>query len=327
MQFSIRPLNPQSDTWLHNLLTENWGSQFMVSRGRFYDASLCPGFVAVHQPSADEKNSTQERVVGVLLYNRHDNECEICLVQTLAENQGIGSSLIEAVKKTAIKEGCNRLWLITTNDNLNAIGFYQRRGFSLAAVHKNALAISRQLKPEIPELGLNNIPLRDEIEFEMYLPTDNMLASEKKPLPDFPLRLARRTIYSSNWVKLHVDRVQLTTGSVIDEFHVVESPRMAVAALVENAQGELLFEQVYRYPTGRLEWEIPAGGIDPEENVLAAAEREVFEKPVTKLRNRHPIYHYYPPTAILQPVSLLYAAPPVLAPAMKIPLKFVRHAG
>jgi hypothetical protein len=59
--------------------------------------------------------------------------------------------------------------LITTNDNVAALRFYQKRGFTLAALHKNALEQSRRLKPQIPLLGLDGIPLRDEIELEIFL--------------------------------------------------------------------------------------------------------------------------------------------------------------
>jgi DNA-3-methyladenine glycosylase I len=73
------------------------------------------------------------------------------------------------VKKVARQSGCRRLWLVTTNDNLNALRFYQKRGFALVAVHRNALEISRKLKPEIPLIGADGIPLRDEIELEITL--------------------------------------------------------------------------------------------------------------------------------------------------------------
>lgn len=56
-----------------------------------------------------------------------------------------------------------------TDDNLHALRFYQNRGFVLVAVYRNALEISRQLKPEIPLIGKNGIPLRDEIELEYTL--------------------------------------------------------------------------------------------------------------------------------------------------------------
>jgi ribosomal protein S18 acetylase RimI-like enzyme len=73
------------------------------------------------------------------------------------------------VKKSATLKGCRRLWLITTNDNTDALRFYQKHGFMLVAVHRNAIEESRKLKPEIPLIGNNNIPIRDEIELEMML--------------------------------------------------------------------------------------------------------------------------------------------------------------
>jgi RimJ/RimL family protein N-acetyltransferase len=73
------------------------------------------------------------------------------------------------VSNIALKAGCRRIWLITTNDNTAALRFYQKKGFSLVAVHRNAIERSRQLKPEIPETGNDGIPLRDEIELEIVL--------------------------------------------------------------------------------------------------------------------------------------------------------------
>ena len=80
---------------------------------------------------------------------------------------GAGTALIEAVEQLAARHGCARLWVITTNGNVDAPRFYQRRGFQLAAVHRGAVDDSRsRLKPEIPVTGAYGIPLRDEIELE-----------------------------------------------------------------------------------------------------------------------------------------------------------------
>jgi ribosomal protein S18 acetylase RimI-like enzyme len=77
--------------------------------------------------------------------------------------------LIEGVKSTAVSKKCRRIWLITTNDNTSGLRFYQKRGFVLSALYRNALEQSRELKPEIPSVGLDGIPLRDEIELELIL--------------------------------------------------------------------------------------------------------------------------------------------------------------
>lgn len=64
---------------------------------------------------------------------------------------------------------CYVVVLITTNDNINAIRFYQKRGFDMAHLFHNALDVSRKLKPEIPLIGENSIPLQHEIEFERFI--------------------------------------------------------------------------------------------------------------------------------------------------------------
>lgn len=72
----------------------------------------------------------------------------------------------------ARRAGCTRLWLVTTNDNLDALRFYQRRGFRLSRLRPGAVDLSRQtLKPEIPEVGTFGIAIRDELELELDLGT------------------------------------------------------------------------------------------------------------------------------------------------------------
>jgi len=130
-----------------------------VSKGRMFDPSELEGFAAV----ADEK------VVGLVTFRVERDECEVVTLNSLSEGTGTGSSLLNAVRDTAIKARCRRLWLITTNDNLSALRFYQKWGLRITAIYPNALERSRMLKPEIPLLGKEGIPIRDEIELEMIL--------------------------------------------------------------------------------------------------------------------------------------------------------------
>ncbi len=142
-----------------SLLTEHWGSVRMVTRGKIHQADELPGFIAVQQ----------DKPAGLITYRLDGKECEITSMNSLLENQGIGSALIDTVKNAAAAAGCKRLWLITTNDNTKALRFWQKRGFSLAAIYRNAIEQSRRLKPEIPLTGNDGIPIRDEIELEMIL--------------------------------------------------------------------------------------------------------------------------------------------------------------
>jgi N-acetylglutamate synthase-like GNAT family acetyltransferase len=110
------------------------------------------------------------RIVGVLSYVVDGACCEVLTLHVDVRGRGVGTALIAEVKRVATHAGCTRLWLITTNDNVDALRFYQRRGFRLAALHRGAVDDSRvRLKPEIPEVGDYQIPLRDELELEHEL--------------------------------------------------------------------------------------------------------------------------------------------------------------
>jgi N-acetylglutamate synthase-like GNAT family acetyltransferase len=108
-----------------------------------------------------------ERLIGVLTYVLEGSQCEVLTLHVDGPGRGVGSALIAEVQDIAAREGCARLWVITTNDNVDALRFYQRRGFRLAALHRGAVDESRaRLKPGIPTVGDHGIPLRDELELE-----------------------------------------------------------------------------------------------------------------------------------------------------------------
>ncbi len=106
-------------------------------------------------------------LVGVLTFVLGDHECEILTLHASEPLLGTGSALIQAVERLAADAGCDRLWVITTNDNTDALRFYQRRGFRLAALHRGAVDDSRaRMKPQIPQIGDHGIALRDELELD-----------------------------------------------------------------------------------------------------------------------------------------------------------------
>lgn len=106
-------------------------------------------------------------VAGVLTYVVEDRECEILTLHAALRWQGVGTELIEAVERVAAERGCRRLWVLTTNDNVDALRFYQRRGFRFAALNAGAVDAARaRLKPEIPATGDHGIPIRDELVLE-----------------------------------------------------------------------------------------------------------------------------------------------------------------
>ena len=158
-QFQIRPIKKLDQAWIISLLKEWWAGPRVVTRGKMHHPEEYPGFIAMKDG----------KLAGLITYNIDGKECEVVTMNSLIEKIGIGSALIDAVKNVAKKAKCKRLWLITTNDNTLAFRFYQKYGFALVAVHRNAIEKSRRLKPEIPLIGNAGIPLRDEIELEMML--------------------------------------------------------------------------------------------------------------------------------------------------------------
>ena len=276
--YSITPIQEADRPWLRQFLTERWGSPLLVSRGQAHHGAELPGFIARAADGQPLGLATYHLARGALF----PLECELVSLDSLVEGQGIGSALIEVVRHAAEEAGCQRLWLITTNDNLPALRFYQRRGFRLVAVHAGAVAQSRRLKPSIPEIGLDCIPLRDEIELDSTLmassptlPKAGAGVDDRLPNPA-GTRLARRTIYESRWVNLYLDHMRTPSGLEITDYHIVDYPNDAVAAYVTNSKGEILMGQYYRYAISQLRWEIPAGGVEPDEDPLEAAQREVL---------------------------------------------------
>jgi GNAT superfamily N-acetyltransferase len=84
-------------------------------------------------------------------------------------HRGAGSALLDAVV-ARLPATCRRLWLITINDNVDALRFYQRRGFRITAFHAGAADDARERrKPALPVDGYHGIPLHDELELERPL--------------------------------------------------------------------------------------------------------------------------------------------------------------
>jgi N-acetylglutamate synthase-like GNAT family acetyltransferase len=109
--------------------------------------------------------------VGLVTFRVDDaGDCEIVTLDSLLyRGAGVGTALVGAVRRQAETRKCRRLWLVTTNDNLDAMRFYQRRGFALVSVHRGAADRARLLKPSIPSVGTYAIPIRDEVELEVVL--------------------------------------------------------------------------------------------------------------------------------------------------------------
>jgi len=155
----IKPVTPENRKEVVEILNREWGSP-IVSRETAHDPAGLPGFIAISQSG---------EISGLVTYNIDSRGCEITSLNSFDENKGVGTALIDEVMKVAKNNSCKRLWLVTTNDITHAIRFYQRRGFEWIATHINSAEVLRRLKPTMPLIGDDNIPIKHEIEFEIRL--------------------------------------------------------------------------------------------------------------------------------------------------------------
>ncbi len=155
----VVPLDDGLRPWALELVRERWGSTRIVTRGRVHRVEELAGYVAL----------LDGEPAGLVTYHPQGSAWEIVSLDSLIDGKGVGTALIETVRHAAIGAGARRLWLITTNDNLGALRFYQRRGFRLSALYPGAMDEARALKPEIPPVGEHGIPIRDEIELVIDL--------------------------------------------------------------------------------------------------------------------------------------------------------------
>lgn len=152
-------INEENREAVTDFICEHWLTTEMIIRGEVVDMTRVDGIVGFED----------QKIIALLTFRTGGDVCEITSLDSLKEGKGIGSSLIEKVIAAAREKQCKKIILVTTNDNINAIRFYQKRGFDMARLYHNALDVSRRLKPEIPLTGDNGIPLRHEIEFEYDL--------------------------------------------------------------------------------------------------------------------------------------------------------------
>ena len=157
--FFIKIINDRNRDLLKNFIENLWGSDVVVSNCVKYQISLLEGFVAY----------IGDEIVGLLTYRVADNALEVISIDSFQENNGIGSSLLELAIHKAKNLSLQKVWLMTTNDNLPAIQFYANRDFRKKQVHLYSVRKARQKYPEIPEKGYQDIPIMHELEFEYAL--------------------------------------------------------------------------------------------------------------------------------------------------------------
>ncbi len=156
----IRPKHDDDTALIKAFMVDRWGGEPVIINCALYYPSTLPGFLVFRGPT----------LLGCLIFEVQDTAREIILLEVIDKQRGIGTELLQVFLQDSQAADCRRVHLMTTNDNLDALRFYQRRGFSLSGVRIGACTAGRRLKPSLPEIGDHGIPVRDEILFEMVLP-------------------------------------------------------------------------------------------------------------------------------------------------------------
>lgn len=141
--------------WVSALVGATFGSSRVVSR----ETDTLPGLVA----------ECDSKPVGLLQFRLDGHQCEVVILIAVHQRQGVGQTLMQALRSIAEAAHCDRIWLVTTNNNQTAQAFYKAVGFRAVAIYPGAIATYRKLKPELPEVDETGTAIADEIEFELTL--------------------------------------------------------------------------------------------------------------------------------------------------------------
>ena len=155
----IRHIEQNDRKAVDEFIISHWFTMQMVVHGESFDLGRADGWYAV----------SGSDIMGLITYRITGDEMEVLSLDSVCENRGIGTALLNKAVSEAKEHGLSRVMLITTNDNLNALRFYQKRGFDMVRLYRNALDRAREIKPSIPDIGNDGIPLRHEIELELIL--------------------------------------------------------------------------------------------------------------------------------------------------------------
>lgn len=161
---SIKPITFHNRNRVIQFFKEHWGSAQMIISSGIYNCDQLDGYIY----------EEDEEILGLLTYVFNEDILEVISLDSMSERQGIGSKLMQEVELLANQKGSLKITLITTNDNLNALKFYQKRGYRIVNVIPDAVAKAREIKPSIPLIGNEAIPLHDELKLEKILVYGNM---------------------------------------------------------------------------------------------------------------------------------------------------------
>lgn len=110
-------------------------------------------------------------------------------------------------------------------------------------------------------------------------------------------QLSRTVLHEGVRLNHYLDRVRMPSGRIIEAYHRIEIPD-AVGCLIFDDDGRVLLIESYRYPSESVEWEFPAGLVDPGETPEEAVVREALEESGYETTGHLKMLSYLPITGI-----------------------------
>ena len=166
-KFTVRETGKQDRKLVRDFVVRQWGAEQMAVHGESFCLPEFPGFLV----------QEDGEITALLIYRQGEESWEILSLDSLRPNRGAASRMLLLLEQKAREQGCIALTVTTTNDNLHALRFYQKRGFDLVALHRFAVDEARKQKPQIPLFGNDNIPIRHEIELVRKIDPEKEVAS------------------------------------------------------------------------------------------------------------------------------------------------------
>jgi ribosomal protein S18 acetylase RimI-like enzyme len=142
---------------VRELFQRDFGRTKIVAFGEVMDLDQVLSLVAVFYDDPS----------GALAYRLLGDALHIVALATdpMWQRSGVGGHLVAEAELLARRLKLARVVVATTNDNLPALYFYQRRGYRLTdLIPNNVVTSTRQEQP-----GFAGIPVRDEIRLEKRL--------------------------------------------------------------------------------------------------------------------------------------------------------------
>jgi len=154
-EYMVRHSTPADRAWIENALERNWGGCTIAVHDEAFECLSLPVLVAGDRD-------------GLLIYSLGEL-AEIVVLESFRRGAGVGTALVNALVSRVRDARLPAIRVTTTNDNVDALRFYQRRGFHLMELRVGAVDRARKPKPSIPERGMHDIALHDELELELRL--------------------------------------------------------------------------------------------------------------------------------------------------------------